>query len=419
VLLALTARVLYNAIVLADYTPVSDAHHYHDIARNLADGHGFASTFPFPDAEPQATAFRPPLFPAVLGALYVVFGAHVGVAQALNVTLGIGVVVLAALVTCRMAGVGAALAVGAVVATYPPLLANDGPPLAEPLSLCLLLLGVLLLVQNRPFAAGVATGLQVLTKPSAQGLVLVLAAWVVWHWGWRRALTFLAPAVLVIAPWVVRNGLVMDSPVLVTSNGFNLAALYSPQSKEADAWLDPVNDPRFDGVRREATAAEDEVALDEALRRIALDELRAHPFDLVERSARNAARSLDLPPGENDGAERLDGRCVPFRYATLWLTWTVIGAGLAGLVLARRAPATRLLVLCAMYFTLVSIPFSPMAPRLRAPLELACCVGAGVVLHRLASRPVEEEDGGAEVIDLTDAAMSRTTDELRQHAAAQ
>jgi hypothetical protein len=161
------------------------------------------------------------------------------------------------------------------------------------------------------------------------------------------------------------------------------------------------------------------VALDEALRRIALDELRAHPFDLVERSARNAARSLDLPPGENDGAERLDGRSVPFRYATLWLTWTVIGAGLAGLVLARRAPATRLLVLCAMYFTLVSIPFSPMAPRLRAPLELACCVGAGVVLHRLASRPVEEEDGGAEVIDLTDAAMSRTTDELRQHAAAQ
>jgi 4-amino-4-deoxy-L-arabinose transferase-like glycosyltransferase len=418
VLLALTARVLYNVIVLADYTPASDAHHYHDIARNLADGHGFASTFPFSDAEPQATAFRPPLFPAVLGAFYAIFGVHVGVAQALNVTLGIGVVVLASLVTCRMAGVGAALAVGAVVAIYPPLLANDGPPLAEPLSLCLLLLGVLLLLQDRPFAAGAVTGLQVLAKPSAQGLVLVLAAWVVWHWGWRRALTFLAPAVIVIVPWVVRNELVMGSPVLVTSNGFNLAALYSPQSKEAGAWLDPVNDSRFEEVRRDATAAEDEVALDETLRGIALDELRAHPFDLIERSARNAVRSLDLFPGENDGAERLDGRSVPFRYATLWLTWMVFGAGVAGLARARRAPATRLLVLCTMYFTVISIPFSPMAPRLRAPLDLVCCVGAGVVLHRLTSRSVEEEQGDAEIIDLTDAAMARATDQLPQHAAA-
>jgi hypothetical protein len=59
-----------------------------------------------------------------------------------------------------------------------------------------------------------------------------------------------------------------------------------------------------------------------------------------------------------------------------------------------------------------------MAPRLRAPLDLVCCVGAGVVLHRLTSRSVEEEQGDAEIIDLTDAAMARATDQLPQHAAA-
>jgi len=414
VLLALAARLLYNAVALGDYTPTSDAHHYHDLASRLADGHGFASTFPFPDAEPHATAFRPPLFPAVLGGLYAIFGPHLGVAQALNVTLGIGVVVLAALVTCRMAGVGAGVAGGALVAVYPPLLANDGPPLAEPLSLCLVLLTVLLLLDNRLLWAGAVTGLQVLTKPSAQGLVLLLVAWVLWHWGWKRALTFIVPALLVVAPWIVRNALVMGSPMLVTSNGFNLAALYSPQSREAHAWLDPLMDPRFEEVRRGATASKDEVALDDALRRLALDQLRAHPLDLVETSARNAARALELIPGENDAAERLDGRNLPFRYATLWMTWMITAAGVAGLVLTRRTRTTRLLVACALYFTLISIPFSPMAPRLRAPLDVACCIGAAVALRRCvaAFASSEDESRGAEVIDLTDAAMSRSIDEL-------
>jgi hypothetical protein len=386
VLLALATRVVYNVVVLRDYSPLSDAHHYHDLAASVADGDGFAMWFPFPDDQPQATAFRPPAYPLLLAGFYAVLGAHIGVAQVLNIGLGVGVVLLAVVVATRIAGPQAGFAAGVLVAVYPPLLANDGPPLAEPLSLGLMLLTVLALLDGRLVAAGVATGLQVLTKPSAQGLALVLAVWVLWRFGWRRTLTFAVPVVLVVTPWVVRNWVVMGSPVLVTSNGFNLAALYSPQSHAADAWLDPSFDPRFEEVRREAVAEEDEVAWDQALRRLALDGLRDHPLDVVSVAGENTLRLLELAPIENEAGELLDGRNLGFRYATLWTTWLVLPAGMAGLLWTRRHHTTQLLALTAIYFTLIGLPLSPMAPRLRAPLDVACCIGVAVLVAHYMGR---------------------------------
>ena len=386
VVLALATRVLYNVLVLRDYTPVSDAHHYHDLAASLADGDGFELRFPFPDDVPQATAFRLPFYPLVLAGAYAVFGAQLGVAQAVNIVFGVGVVVLAAMVANRMAGARAAVLAGGLVAVYPPLLANDGPPLAEPLSLSLMLLAVLLLTDERVIAGGAVVALQVLTKPSAQGLVVVLAVWVVWRYGLRRMLTFLVPVIIVVTPWIVRNWVVMGSPILVTSNGFNLAALYSPQSHEAGIWLDPSFDPAFEEARRESVADEDEVAWDQSLRSLAVDGLRQYPGDLFVVAAKNTLRLLELAPLENEDAEVYDGRNLSVRYSTLWVTWLVLPCGVIGLALARRNRGAQVLALSAAYFTMVAIPFSPMAPRLRAPLDLACCIGLAMLLVWLRDR---------------------------------
>jgi hypothetical protein len=99
-------------------------------------------------------------------------------------------------------------------------------------------------------------------------------------------------------------------------------------------------------------------------------------------------RLFELTPAENDPAEVSDGRNLSFRYATLWATWVVVVAGGAGLYAARRRAAAQLLVLGAVYLTAVSIVFSPMPPRLRAPLDLACCLGAAVALRRV-TRPFD------------------------------
>ena len=70
-------------VFLRNYHPQTDAQHYIDIATSVAHGHGFAADYPY--GWVHATAFRPPLYPLLLGAAFAVFGVHLAVAQALNV----------------------------------------------------------------------------------------------------------------------------------------------------------------------------------------------------------------------------------------------------------------------------------------------------------------------------------------------
>src|SRR5262249_61743163 len=120
---------------------------------------GGAFCLRFPSASRRTGVGPPPLYPAVLGAVYWVTGVHVGVGQLVNVALGAAVVVLAAVLGARIAGYRGGLAAGIAVAVYPPLLANDVVLLSEPLSLVLLLAMILLLVRDRPAWARAGRGL--------------------------------------------------------------------------------------------------------------------------------------------------------------------------------------------------------------------------------------------------------------------
>ena len=64
---AVAVRLGYLVAFARDYTPRSDANHYQAIAAAFANGNGISAPFPFTYLHP--TAFRPPLFPAVLGAV--------------------------------------------------------------------------------------------------------------------------------------------------------------------------------------------------------------------------------------------------------------------------------------------------------------------------------------------------------------
>src|SRR4051795_9749224 len=170
--IALVVRIIYALVAMRHYAPDSDAAHYNEIAANVAHGHGVSSTFPY--IWLHHTAFRPPLYPLVLGGAYALFGVHVGVAQGLNVLLGSLVVVGVYLLTARLAGTRAALIAAGLAAIYPPLIANDVTILTEPLAL-LLMLGMLLAIEHRGWLlAGILTGLLLLTRPSAQLLLPVI-----------------------------------------------------------------------------------------------------------------------------------------------------------------------------------------------------------------------------------------------------
>lgn len=387
-LAALAARLLYwwstRAQVLG-----SDAATYHELGEHLAEGRGFVHWFPQFDLHP--TAFRPPVFPGLLGLVYRVTGASPGVARAVAVAVGVAMVVvlhrtLRRHVPTRAATIGAAL-----VALCPWMVANDTVPLTEGLSLLLLVLLIDAAVADRPVVAGGLCGALVLTRPSAQGLVVVLVLWLWARVGWRRASVAALCTVAVVLPWMVRNLVQVDTFTVVTSNGFNLAAMYSPEADRRDTFVDPVVDAAFDDIR---LLQFDEAAWEAELRAIALAHLRERPQQVIEVVHRNLQATFELDPGLNEGAERADLRNMEVRDASLWAFYLVTVVGPVGLWRGRRNPFVGLLGLSALLFTATSLVMVA-PPRLRAPLDLACCVGVALVVDEVIRRRSEPVGAGA------------------------
>lgn len=373
--LGLVVRLLYLS-TKASEPLTSDAGQYHEIATNLAEGRGFSHTFPQFDL--HATAFRPPVFPGLLALVYRVLGSHQGVARGVAVVLGVVLVVLVHRTVLRHVGARTALVAAVAVACYPPLVANDIVPLTETLSLCILVLLVDRICRASWVWAGCLCGLLILTRPSAQGLLVVvgIALWVVV--GPKRAGAAVGIAVLVVVPWVVRNAVQVGTWDIVTSNGFNIAALYSPEAEELGAFVDPVYNPGFDDMR---LLQFDEAAWSDELQRRGLENIARNPSQVLAVVGRNSLAFFELDPSMNVNAERIDGRNMTIRGWTLPLFYLVTVAGLVGFWLARRNRFVVVLAATALYFTVTSL-FFVAPPRLRAPLDLACCVGAAVVVDR-------------------------------------
>jgi len=373
--IALCVRVAYALAFMRHYLPDSDADSYFSIGRAVSRGEGYAFSLPFEFV--HATAIRPPLYPTVLAGAFRVFGAHVGVAQGVNVIAGSISVVLGALIAARISGPRAGLCAGIVLALYPPLIANDVVVLVESLAVLLVFATVLLLIDGRTVLAGVSLGLLMLDRASAQWFVVVVAGWVVWRFGWQHAARLVVVALLVASPWIVRNAVQVGGPVLVATNGFNLNAIYSDEAHQSSGgFVDAYYDPRFANLRTESV---DEVDLDARLRQHAWHDLRAHPARIMHVARVNAEHWLELRPGLNRNAERHDGRNLSVRDWTLPLFYLVTGAGLFALVRARRAAAAQLLALAAGYFTVVCL-FSISVPRLRSVFDGCVALGAGLAV---------------------------------------
>jgi 4-amino-4-deoxy-L-arabinose transferase-like glycosyltransferase len=373
--IALGVRVAYPLAFMRHYVPDSDADSYFSIGRAVSRGEGYAFSLPFEFV--HATAIRPPLYPTVLAGPFRVFGAHVGVAQGVNIVAGSIVVVLGALIAARISAPRAGLCAGIVLALYPPLIANDVVVLVESLAVLLVFATVLLLIDGRTVLAGVALGLLMLDRASAQWFVVVVAGWVVWRFGWQHAARLVVVALLVASPWIVRNAVQVGGPVLVATNGFNLNAIYSDEAHQSSGgFVDAYYDPRFANLRTESV---DEVDLDARLRQHAWHDLSAHPARILHVARVNVEHWLELRPGLNRDAERHDGRNLSVRAWTLPLFYLVTGAGLFALVRARRSAADQLLALAAGYFTVVCL-FSISVPRLRSVFDGCVALGAGLTL---------------------------------------
>lgn len=244
VVLGVAVRVAFLAEAARPLPDPGDAVAYHLLGEGLADGDGYVRPFDRIAGRTIATAEWGPAFPAFLAVTDLA-----GIddlerqrrAAAALAALGIA---LTGLAGARVGGMACGLVAAAVVALHPLLVQHDTALLTETLALAA---GAAVLVASSRFTSsrtvrdaalvGITIGAAALVRADALALLPTLApalAWVTSRGdarGRRRVLgaarsagIVVAVAVLVIAPWVVRNTVQLGRPVGISTNAATAVA---------------------------------------------------------------------------------------------------------------------------------------------------------------------------------------------------
>ena len=247
--LAFALRVAYAWIAVGrGATPSSDPLEYDAVAWNLARGLGFSLDAPGGGAHP--TAFVPPVVPWLVSLLYRVVGHDYFAALLLQCAIGACVPLLTAALGAAMFGASIGQVAALLVAIDPLLIFFSGYLLTET-TFCVALLAALAVTAEwvktprpgRALGAGLLWGIAALTRPTALALPAVMAAWAWVPLGLtvsprdrvRQVVLLLAGVALVVAPWAVRNTVVLGRVVPVKT-GSGRALL---DSNNEIVWADP------------------------------------------------------------------------------------------------------------------------------------------------------------------------------------
>jgi 4-amino-4-deoxy-L-arabinose transferase-like glycosyltransferase len=378
-----------------------DPRYFHLTANLLVDGHGYIAPIPFlASGSVYPSSEHPPGWSAVLALFSAVGGRSYTVHELVGCAVGAGIVVCAGLLGRRIGGVRAGLIAAAIAALYPVYVALDGslmsePPYALGVAVCMVLAfrvadGPSL---RRAAVLGLAIGCTILVRGEALGLLVVLAVPAVLAARERRvarlALVW-GVALLVIAPWCIRNSTTFDRPMLVSSEdgpviaGANCDLTY--HGRDTGYWHSACVGLRaqFNPARRS-----------EALRRHGLRYVSDHPGRLPAVEGVRLLRTFALwqPVRHVYFAE---GRDMPGRHVAIVCVWLVIGLGLAGAVLLRRRRLQLALLLAPLALAVVTTLIAFGYSRFRYAADVSLIVLAGFCVDRvLAWRAARSAGGGA------------------------
>jgi len=210
---------------------IVDATHYQAIAKNIYNHHEFAHT------KGRLTSMRPPLYPALLSAIYCLTGGiHLNAVRIVQIILSLGLIFMVYLLGKKIFGQKIGLLAALIFALYPSFLFFTHFLLTEVLFTLLLTLFVwffLLFMETKRtrdiWWAGLFLGLGALTKSMLY--LFIIFALIYLFLGvkepfWKKIKwmsLFMAGYLVVIGPWAVRNTLLHKSFVLIeTAGGINL-----------------------------------------------------------------------------------------------------------------------------------------------------------------------------------------------------
>jgi 4-amino-4-deoxy-L-arabinose transferase-like glycosyltransferase len=376
----------------------------HGLASDPADFARHASSLSRGDGYPDSlvtggpTAIRPPGFPFLVAG---VFAAGEGVRAVLLVQalLGTLIVGLIASIARELWGTRRGLVAGALAAVFPPLVVVGATLFSEPLFVALELTAILAVLRwrRRPrpmllVLAGVAVGLAILTRTTGV-LVLLPLALAVWRpREWRSARSHLAPAlliicaVLVVAPWTIRNAVVMDAFLPVSDqDGFTLVGTYNDTSRELGGVWIPGHRERGAMAYVEAHKGWSEPQLSAGLRdrarRFALD----HPSYLLTVLKHNTLQLFSL-----SWEDEKTGQRVGAAFGTEWAAlaafgfYPFLGLALLGLAIGAWRGAPRWF--SAIPILMLSVIMVVASSRFRAPIDPFLIIAAAGGVLWLADR---------------------------------
>lgn len=380
-LLALVVRVVVVAV--QPMTLVDDSADYQRLAVSLAHGHGFGVSQVAQGGGP--TAFRPPLFPLALGALYKVIGVHLTDARLVEALAGAITVVLLAVVTWLLWGRAIGLTAGVVAAVFPPQLMASTSLMSESVALPLEMATLLAAVAYRrsgrigyAWGAGAGLGLLVLTRPSLAVLVVPVCILLYRRRPSLRALmpvgAVVVAGMIVVTPWLIRDRLTMHTWIpLTTQDGYVLSGTYNDAS---------ANDPRYPGIWRPPVGVPSlerllaahpragEVETSALLQSAALRYLRQHPAYEATVVVQNTLRVFDLAPfGETRLATFTEyGYGSPWGNLEIVSGWAVLALAVAGGLTKAGRKAPMAVFLAPVLLWLSTVVFQAV-PRFRAVID--------------------------------------------------
>lgn len=289
---AIFVALALRALVIAWLRPPSawDGQIYAALAESIAKGHGYAHW----DGSGRATAFFPVGFPAAIALVMSALrcGATVG-AWIVNMLASALCVGSAAQIAHRASGPTAAARAAWIVALYPSAALWTAATMTETLQCALVTaaLAVAMPTDREPAArapalVGLLVALAAYVRPQAILLAPVLGALSARSLPQRArhaAIATLA-ALLVLAPWSLRNARALDGFALVSTNGgSNLLIGTLP---EARGGYRPLTE------RDACGAVRGEVARDRCMSRVAIERIRREPLSWALLSARKLARTM-------------------------------------------------------------------------------------------------------------------------------
>jgi 4-amino-4-deoxy-L-arabinose transferase-like glycosyltransferase len=227
----------------------------------------------------EPTAARAPLYPLLIASLWWSEAPPVLEVQVAQVLFGTVVVLLTYSLALRLLSQRAAIVAGFLIAFSPLSCCFVANIMSETLFTFLLISGVWLWARQEGLAAGVLFGAAALTRPIVLPFIVLIAlSGVTLKFNRRTHVMIVLGAVLLVAPWTIRNFVALHMLIPIQTQGWGSNLLFGtidvPYGSSGSPWKLYGADP---GAHAVISSASSETDAESKMLRLAVDRILSDP----------------------------------------------------------------------------------------------------------------------------------------------